>query len=249
MPLLQVVNDYISDITHRESGFRAIHTIQQGQVVRSSGTFVLVPKSHRTPDTTVCLTYATATLTFAQIAAVLGNIDQAGFTNHLDIKSHAGWRAFYQIIPRDLPTLNRDDSAGAPLHKDSAPCWKCRILMPLDCMHIDHSRPQAGGEIEAVAKVFRANGLTVGGPKGAKGVAYITALGAPVAAAATVHDRYTLNDAGTALFTLICRVGEHRHDVITTLNQLCMNHYINLRPMCLACNIARGAPLRYDPMT
>jgi hypothetical protein len=143
MPLLQIVNDYLSDYKNRESGFETIFTIRQGQVVRSSALFVLVPKSHRIPDTAACLTYGTATLTFAQIAAVPGNIDQAGFTNHLEIKTHPGWRAFYQIVPRDLPTLNRDGTAGAPIHKDSAPCWKCRILMPLDSMHIDHSRPKA----------------------------------------------------------------------------------------------------------
>jgi hypothetical protein len=77
----------------------------------------------------------------------------------------------------------------------------------------------------------------------------MTSGGAPAVAAGTVDDRYTLNDAGTALFTLIYRIAEHRRVILTTLNQLCMNHYINLRPMCLACNIARGAPLRFDPMT
>lgn len=243
MPLRQVVNDYLSDYHHRESGIRRVYTIQDARVVQLNARFRLEARSHRTRPGDIAAEFGAGTLTFGEVDPLLGQLDE-GLTDHLQIKANPQWQAFYLVADRDVATLDRAGGAGTA-SKSSVPCWKCRVLLPLDCIHIDHSRPQAGGQIEAIAKVLRALGLTQGAPRGAKSVAFAGAAGA---AASSLSQRYTLSDRGTTFFTLLNRVGEQRPEVMPEVSRLCLNHYINLRPLCPGCNIRRGAPLRFDHM-
>lgn len=144
------------------------------------------------------------------------------------------WLAFYHATPNPVAWICVDQG-GAPapfIYQRGIPCWSCGILLPMQAIQVDHSRPQAGEPMEAVAKLFRHKNLTEGRSKGAKGRAN---FGGPVGAH-TLAQRYTLNTMGRMMFQIIISAGQRAE-----LLQSCLNNYANLRPMCAQCNTARNA--------
>ena len=164
------------------------------------------------------------------------------YAAHRDVLvNNAQWRAIYNVANRALFYI---DHTNAQVHKpgeDSVPCHDCGLVCRLDAtITIDHQRPQAGNELEPVCKVFRAMGLTIDGPTGRKGT-HGTVAGWPAAVGGlasanvgTLNAKYTLNNIGKIYYTLIQwsnPAGNYR-----ALVEDCMNHIMNLRPLCSACN-------------
>jgi hypothetical protein len=172
-------------------------------------------------------------------------------TTYANVKASEFWRSLYGVASRPIAYIE----AGGPVNRgvDSVPCTECGLLLPLTHITIDHQRPQAGGELEAVLKVLRTLGLTMEGPKGQKGRLVQEHLfrGAPLAAVQTrpnrpaavgvsLDARYTLTETG-AVFLSVCNAA----GALPELKSRCMNNFLNLAPRCQPCNSSRGNPLKY----
>lgn len=179
------------------------------------------------------LAHGGATLSLNELSAFLAIVD-AGPPNHRNIIGNPQWRAFYHAVPMTWEARDHAGNLVARIPEIGIACWKCRIVLPLRGIQVDHSRPQSGVITEAVAKVFRHAGLTVGAPRGEKG----RASSGRIADGATVQQRYTLTAKGTLVFHTIknCAGG-----VMTSFRDSCLNSYANLRPLCGRCNAGRNA--------
>jgi len=117
------------------------------------------------------------TATWQEVEPYFSEIKAISFAiNGYDgVKTNNVWRQLYQVKLRQLACVEGpNEKLGLP--EDSAPCHMCGLVLPLSSIDIDHQRPQAGGESEAVAKVFRAFGLTMQGAVGSKGLAISSML-------------------------------------------------------------------------
>jgi hypothetical protein len=179
-----------------------------------------------------------APVTRQQLVQFVAIIQQSYIDNqHRGVLQQAQWRALYHVGQRVLSYLGQN---GLPLNPapmvDTVACADCGLVLPLRNIDIDHQRPFAGNDREPVCKVFRAMGLTVGGPDGHKGQGVVAAYmaqvgGLPGAANAALGDKYTLNDRGEIFYTLVNWAGKS-----LIMEERCRNHIINLRPLCGACN-------------
>ncbi|PMS16643.1 hypothetical protein C0Z18_22655 [Trinickia dabaoshanensis] len=194
-----------------------------------------------------------------QLYAAAGMISSIGFaaTQYGNSADHVIFRTLYNVAERDLVYYQGGNQGTKRVL--SAPCMICGLVLPLANLTIDHQRPQSGGELEAVAKVFRTFGLTKEGPKGPKGLliqAHLRSVnpslatfgsvapqpGRAAAAGTSLSERYTLNDQGALLLSFVLAAGE-----IQKLKTSCMNSIVNLRPACGVCNSSRGNPLKFSP--
>lgn len=155
-------------------------------------------------------------------------------------------------IPGFIGPQTYEETQGTAYTEEQrgAACQDCGLFLPLRQLTIDHQSPQTGGEYKAVLKVFRACGWTVEGPKGAKGQQILNTIGAagPMNrvyahnARSTGHagtsrtNRYTMNEFGAIVITLLSNVGVSPQNLIDA----CMHNVINLRPVCGPCNSSRG---------
>ncbi len=185
-------------------------------------------------------------------------------TTYDEIVKSRIWCQFYQRGNRSLAYVN-GTTLTPGVAEDSIPCKKCGLVLPMKLITIDHQRPQAGGEFEAVAKVFRIFGLTLEGPKGAKGKAFqelvqkggtatnvvlagdmgvLTVAPLPVGVKAlggnSLADRYTLNDSGTMYYSLVKAAG-----ALKELQDRCMHSLLNLAPLCQSCNNIKNNQLKF----
>jgi hypothetical protein len=122
-------------------------------------------------------------------------------------------------------------------------------------MTIDHQRPQSGGELAAIARLFRACDLTLGKPVGAKGKALIKQFSGqgldpddygktpkpartatPPSGPTTPRDsRYTLTEVGHLIFAAL-----YATEQFDTLKKRGMHSVANLKPLCTVCNPIRS---------
>lgn len=159
-------------------------------------------------------------------------------SSYRKVKEVEIWQKVYDYKKRHLVY------DGTNKWQDSVYCDGCRILLRSDCVTVDHHKPQSGGGVQAVLKIFRALGLTQAGPKGHMGKqiwkksSYIrdTDLAAP----GTQAKRYAVNETGALFFSLVQWVGGWAE-----LEENCLNHVLNLRPMCIHCNTSKGASLAF----
>lgn len=178
-------------------------------------------------------------ITLAHVTAFVNFIRNNSFATgqHRQVLNNVAWRTFYHVGPRVLTWIGQTGLPLAPApNGDTVPCFDCGLVLPLRNIEIDHQRPQAGNRHEPVAKVFRALGLTVDGPGGDKGVNVFANHGASVAGLASANtgnhaSKYTLNDVGQIYYTIADWSG-----VLLVMEEACMNHFVNLRPLCSACN-------------
>lgn len=190
---------------------------------------------------------------FSEMLAYARMLDHTSHaaTTYTNVKASEFWRTLYDVTPRAIAYIE----AGGPANHvvDSGACTECGLLLPLTHLTVDHQRPQAGGELEAILKVLRAFGLTMEGPKGQKGqrvrdhLLNGAALGPvqtrpnrPAYAGASMDARYTLTETG-AVFISVCAAA----GLYDELKRRCMNNFLNLAPRCSPCNSSRGNPLRY----
>jgi hypothetical protein len=171
-------------------------------------------------------------------------------TTYRDVKGQVEWQLLYPTQVRIVTYVENHQDIYK--YEETMPCMKCGIVLPADCLTVDHQRPQKGGDLEAILKNFRVLGLTNEGPQGAKGKALMakfqnaaflnrlpTKPGRPALAGTSVTARYTLNDPGTMLYSLF--VGAGKED---ELKRRCMNSLFNLAPLCLRCNAQKGNKLK-----
>lgn len=185
-----------------------------------------------------------APVTLAQVTAFVNIIVNDSFNNnyHRRVIHNAGWRAIYSVAPRALLYLAHGAAPCPKPPADTVACHDCGLVLPLANIDIDHQRPKVGNDYEPVCKVFRAMGLTQAGPSGPKGGAvlatYAPSVGAVAppasarnAAGAALYQKYTLTDRGQIFYSLVHWAGQSM-----ILQERCLNHVINLRPLCGACN-------------
>jgi hypothetical protein len=182
-----------------------------------------------------------AAVTQIQMTAFVKFIRDNTYPHHYrdTLTKSVPWRTFYNVANRVLMYL---DKAGAPLgpvpNTETVACYDCGLVLPLANITVDHQRPQGGNPYEPVVKVFRAMGLTVAAAAGPKGT-HFSAMQVPhvggVAGAGmgTRQAKYTLNDVGKIYYTIADSCGVLKDNTLTTA---CMNHIVNLRPLCNACN-------------
>lgn len=191
-----------------------------------------------------------------QFAAKI-DYNSAAVRHHRDfLMRDPRWREFYLVRRRELIYLEPTTGVGAGREVDeTVPCMACGICLPIDIIEVDHQQPQSGGEYLAVCKVFRSIGLTQGPPRGVKGnMLWESYVDPPplqmypknkpikpgdkkseIKDGTERGNRYTLNPAGSALFSLLLELDQE-----TELINRCLNHYANLKPLCPICNKSKG---------
>jgi hypothetical protein len=216
--------------------------------------------------------YGAGQLGFQYLIDVAMAIDEFSYaaTTYANIARQRLFRLLYQVQDRTVAYIV-GTTAGTKL-EESFPCQDCGLVLPTSLMSIDHSRPQSGGETEAVAKVLRTLGLTVAGSSSPKA----TQLNAGVAAAlqsnqgfANALTSFSMNGTvqpvptkpgrgpkGPATSTRDDRYSLKWEggvfysvaialDCVSELQTRCMHSLINLRPLCSGCNSSRGNPLKF----
>lgn len=165
--------------------------------------------------------------------------------DHLRAKLDLTWLALYQHADRSIGFM---DSAGtvAPRPVKTLPCHNCGIVIPVDCIQVDHYMPQAGGEDLYTLKVLRALGLTKMAPSGSKGlrVASGNRLSGMVLhpkgrsqgnynhlSNTSDAGKWTTSQKGNAFLSLLNFI-----DALPDLKRACKNTLLNLVPLCGACN-------------
>jgi 5-methylcytosine-specific restriction endonuclease McrA len=214
-----------------------------------------------------------ATVSYQQVMDIAMIIDELSYaeTTYTNILRQHLFRTMYQIAHRPI---NRIDGLQLSARlEESFPCQECGILLPLSLMSIDHTRPQSGGESEAVAKVMRVLDLTVVGGVASKSTQLTAAL-----QSATQHrlglgaglnemqfrgkvqpiptkpgrglkssQKEKLNDRYSlnwqGAFFYSLAV---YFNCVKELQTRCMHSLVNLRPLCSHCNSSRGNSLKFQ---
>ena len=195
-----------------------------------------------------------ASVTHMQMTYFVNFLTQNSYApgSHRNVLANPAWQGFYHLANRALAYTDHANAAVAKPAEASVACYDCGLLLPVRNIQIDHQRPVEGNNTEAVCKVFRSIGLTMGAPVGPKG-AHFAGLhranvgGVAGAAAAATGAKYTLNNIGEIYLTVAdwCGLLTGNHE----LDMACMNHIINLRPLCPACNTPnRNVPHFAVPM-
>ncbi len=166
--------------------------------------------------------------------------------SHGKVKDSPIWAAIYGYQANTPYPFINAAGTGATLSQSTMPCHNCGIVLPVDCVQVDHHMPQANGESLYTLKVMRALDLTTAPATGGKGLGPMMAGGlasvrlAPKARARGDYDhlenpsaaaKWTTNDKGSAFLSLMVMVGAG-----ADVERMCMNSLFNLVPLCPACN-------------
>ena len=167
--------------------------------------------------------------------------------NYRDIKRNSAWRRLYHVAPRNIwyvtpketKDMNEPPAPFAKLVEETIYCKECGILTPLSSITIDHQRAQIGGGSRAIEKLFKACSLSRHEPKGRKGKYWSTGGSNP--GFDLPMDDGNLPTVGeftwwgVIFYSLIIAAGE-----ISNFETVCLNHAVNLQPMCASCNTSKG---------
>lgn len=161
-------------------------------------------------------------------------------TNYRTVKNSQLWRTLYGVHPKTFSTYDSKQNTNGVAMFDSSYCQHCGLILPLRNLTIDHQKPQSGGEVEAMLRLFRAAGLTVSTGYGNKNRHLQNNFAAgfggnttvlPRGQKGNVNDRYTLTLKGALYFTVL-----QSFNLTTEMKKMSMHHIVNLRPMCGPCN-------------
>jgi hypothetical protein len=213
-----------------------------------------------------------ATVTYQWVIDIAMIIDELSYaeTTYTNILRQHLFRTMYQIDYRPISCI--DGLKPSTKLEESFPCQNCGVLLPISLMSVDHTRPQTGGESEAVAKVMRVLDLTVVGGVGSKS----TQLTAVLQSAMQHQDGLSagLNQMqfrgkvkpiptkpGRGLKISHADKLDDRYSLkwqgaffyslavyfncVIALQTRCMHSLVNLRPLCSHCNSQRSNPLKY----
>lgn len=214
-------------------------------------------------------------LCYEEILKYLQGIDKVTVNNyasdgaHRSVKDNAPWKKIYRV---DTYPLTHMDTTGAVATRQTraCPCYNCGFLTPMENIEIDHHKPQVGGGDQAILKVFRHLGMTDaaghgklstqnnalirsgikrfihigdGTPQSPKnnpiGAGFIALQGDQDA----LRARYTLDGSGIIVLSLAIAITGHQD-----LQTRCLNSYVNLRPLCGACNGRKSNSIKVIPV-
>ncbi|HEX7239230.1 MAG TPA: hypothetical protein VF263_03110 [Longimicrobiaceae bacterium] len=256
MSLQATLETYASRITSRNSDQAPYRTLTNAALLTHPTTVVQVTKPADAVVATVVATGAVGpppTFRFDMMVMYAKLVDQTSHatTTYGNVKADPYWQRLYDVAVRPIPYI--EAGVASNKHVESVACMDCGLLLPLTHMTVDHQRPQAGGELEAVLKVLRTLGLTMEGPKGQKGkkvqdhlfrgaglTAVQTRPNRPASAGVSMDARYTLTETGAVFLSVV-----HAAGGFDELKRRCMNNFLNLAPRCQPCNSSRGNPLKY----
>jgi len=161
-------------------------------------------------------------------------------SNYRNVKTNNLWRHLYGVNSKQFDTYNSKTNSKGTVIEEASYCQKCGVILPLKNLTIDHQKPQQGGDVQAMLRVFRAAGLTVSTGSGQKNRALQRQF-APLVGGnqnvlqrgqrGTDIDRYTLSMKGIIYFTML-----QHYKLTNEMLQMSMHHVANLRPMCGPCN-------------
>ncbi len=150
-------------------------------------------------------------------------------TRYRVIKRNPNWRGIHGVGQRPIHYEINDVAVTKTV--DSVVCRSCGLVMPLESATIDHHHPQAGGQENAAIRVFRAVGLCQQQPRNRAGRTIDIQLqfdrSGPMGA--------ELSYLGIMFYTCIHVAGEYND-----FTENCLNHIVNLDPMCNRCNSSKG---------
>lgn len=154
------------------------------------------------------------------------------------------WCQLYQVLDAHPLPVMEGTTAKTRNHRAIA-CYDCGFIFPLKRITIDHQKPQEGGTFQAVTKVFRVLGLTMGSSTGAKGKALaknfqnpmIEPTPVPVNQSGKNNDfwlssafmKNSFNHGGIALYSIA-------KFMKADIDSMCLHSLINLKPLCGYCN-------------
>ncbi|GHD70008.1 hypothetical protein [Jeongeupia chitinilytica] len=249
----------IEQVCHKATSFRPfeidVYTLESAREQRLANLQLRInrPKPGEYAVTLVDAINGESEVALGPIYARAGMISKTAFakTQYANVSDDAFFHILYDV--QDRPFSYIENGAPVTKHTPGAPCMVCGLLLPLRNLTVDHQRPQAGGELEAVLKTFRAFGLTREGPKGGKGQRILQHVSQGIALSAVspklgrapvqvgnLADRYTLTNEGAVLYSFIVAAGEREQ-----LKSQCMHGLLNLQPMCQACNSSKGNALKF----
>lgn len=187
----------------------------------------------------------TMQLTVARARKHAAKIDElyAG-SDHADVWDNKVWTAAYLSGVRGMTFV---DQHGNSISKQvqTTPCHNCGIILPRDCIDIDHNMPKVGGEDLYTIKMLRSLSLTLEGPTGGKGLAILNDVSWRLFPrlrergktsynhlyTPTPGGKWSTNDAGTAFLSLLASQKK-----LDDLRTACKNSMLNLSPLCRSCN-------------
>jgi hypothetical protein len=200
---------------------------------------IMVSKGYGSLSVRFTTNRKTYTVSDTQIRAFSDIFERDSFkkkNSYREIKDNQDWRNIYGVDYPNLDWIDPKSGAVTNVATPSVYCRACGIYMPLKLATVDHQRPQAGGAILAVCRVFRALGLTEGGATGAKGQYFNQIYAASVGGTVDGkiyggEERYTLNPIGEIYYSLLQKSG-----LMLEFKDVCMHSVYNLRPVCGPCN-------------
>jgi hypothetical protein len=171
-------------------------------------------------------------------------VQQNTYVDYRRVKTNQWWRKIYDVKEVQFPC--RDSKTGSVSVKrlDGTYCHRCGVQLPLRTLTIDHQKPQDGGGMEAMLRVFRAAGLTDSAGSGEKNKylqgEFASKIGGQThvleqGKRGTEQSRYSLSMKGAIFFTVL-----QHYKLTEQMKEMSLNHIANLRPMCGPCNSGVG---------
>jgi hypothetical protein len=158
------------------------------------------------------------------------------------------WMQLFNVKDRQFNYV--EGIAPRTSNEASLPCYNCGLVLPAGHITIDHKKPQAGGQHQAILKVLRglASNLTLMPGHGNFANAYYGGTNDPLPTRAgrdatpssdfESERRYTLSHKGMTVLSVLVASTSFQ----TVLNG-CMHSAFNLRPYCAKCNISKSNEL------
>jgi len=167
-------------------------------------------------------------------------VEKNSDSNYRNVKSNQLWLQVYGVRQKPFSKFNSKTNEKSVVVLDATYCQRCGIVLPLRNLTIDHQKPQQGGEVEAMLRVFRAAGLTVETGSGQKNRFLQAQIAQSVGGDQNVRargqkgneeNRYSLNLKGTIYFSIL-----EFYKQTKNMLEMSMHHIVNLHPMCGPCN-------------
>jgi hypothetical protein len=182
-----------------------------------------------------------ATISRSELGNFMDFVEDNTDNNYRNVKDNARWRTLYGVRMKTYETYDSKTNLKGTKDCLTTYCQHCKLLLPLRNLTIDHQKPQQGGDMEAMVRVFRALGLTVSTGTGTKNRYLQSQYAGSVGGNTTVisrggtrgtdQDRYSLSNKGALYLSVL-----HYANQYAALKTMCMHHIANLRPMCGPCN-------------
>lgn len=236
------INDFVNVATSTNNTIMKAYTLVNGEERKLADTVkpVLSFRSFSKLQLKGINSTLKAEITYDQAAKFFEYLRDGSYapTMYRNVKNNEHWKTAYGVQNYNFATKTKAGVSSSETLNGAA-CRKCNLILPLKILTVDHQRPQEGGSNLAILRFFRALGLTEGGPSiGGKNRAALARYAANVggdstigAAASKDAKKYQLSSVGIIYYTVLWH-----GKFIGKLQEVCMHHYLNLRPLCGPCN-------------